>query len=493
MPETARRAKIVCTLGPASRSRSVLRALVRAGMDVARLNFSHGEPEEHEETLDRLRAAAREEGRTVAVLQDLQGPKIRIGRVDPSPLRLKRGDRLALTVRGRPTGPEAVTVSYRKLPADLRRGDRVLIDDGLIQLEVERTTADTVHCRVVEGGDLTSRKGVNLPGRKLSLPSLTAKDRRDLDYGIAWGVDYIALSFVREARDVEAVKRVLRARDADIPVIAKLEKPQAVENLAGILDHAEGIMVARGDLGVELPPERVPVLQKRMIRMARLAGKPVITATQMLESMVEHRRPTRAEASDVANAIFDGTDAVMLSAETATGRYPVETVKMMARIIRAAEGSRSFRPGPVAVDPGPGASPGAGGEAGAPEPPHVIADGIAEAAARAARDLDARVIAVFTQSGGTARVVSKHRPLTPIYAFTPVERVERRLALLWGVEPRPVDALPTTDEMVDTVVAELRRKRVVKTGDLIVVTAGSPVNTPGTTNFMKIHRVERGS
>ncbi len=477
MPETHRRAKIVCTLGPASSSKSVLRNLIRAGMDVARLNFSHGEPGEHARTLERVRALAAEAGRTVAILQDLQGPKIRIGRLEGDSVRLKRGDTFTLTTRAGVAGPDTVTVSYREFPGDVEKGDPVLLDDGNIQLQVERVRGKDVRCRVEVGGELRSRKGINLPGRKVGLPSLTAKDRRDLRWGIESGVDYLALSFVREAADVRALRRILIRHRADVPIIAKLEKPQAVENLVEILDAADGIMVARGDLGVELPPERVPVLQKRMIRAARIAGKPVITATQMLESMVEHRRPTRAEASDVANAIFDGTDAVMLSAETAIGKYPVEAVRMMARVIEAAEGSPAFRPGPVPVSH--------------PEGPPQVPDAVADAASRASHDLQARVIAVFTQSGGTARVVSKYRPMTPIYAFTPVEAVRRRLALVWGVNPRDVPELPTTDAMVDEVAGRLLKERVVRRGDRIVVTAGTPVHEPGTTNFLKIHRVER--
>jgi pyruvate kinase len=502
MPESHRRAKIVCTIGPATRDEVTLRALIRAGMDVARLNFSHGDAEEHEAVADRVRVLAAEEGRTVAVMQDLQGPKIRIGGLDAEPLRLRAGGAFTLTARSGVRGPDAVSVTYRKLPAEVRKGDEILLDDGLIRLEVLSVSGRDVRCRVLEGGELRSHKGMNVPGRKLAIPALTAKDRRDLGCGIEWEVDYVAISFVREAADLEAARRFMRRRGAAIPIIAKLEKPQAVENLDAILAAADGIMVARGDLGVELPPERVPVLQKRMIRLARAAGKPVITATQMLESMVEHSRPTRAEASDVANAVFDGTDAVMLSAETAVGKYPVKAVRMMGRIIEAAEGSRSFRAGPVGGLRGEaaggavmgtvasgrsasesGARPGSAAAADVP-------DAIADAAYRAARDLGAAAIAVFTESGGTARVVSKYRPMTPIYAFSPVESVRRRLALLWGVRPRAVEELPGTDDMVERVAAVLVREGAARKGDLIVVTAGTPVGRPGSTNFLKVHRVE---
>jgi len=491
MPERRRRAKIVCTLGPATRDEAVLRALIRAGMDVARLNFSHGDAAEHEAVARRVRALAEEEGRTVALMQDLQGPKIRIGALETEPLRLETGGAFTLTGRPGARGPEAVSVTYRKLPAEVGKGDAILLDDGLIRLEVSSVSGSEVRCRVVEGGELRSHKGVNVPGRKLAIPALTAKDRRDLKCGIAWAVDYVAISFVREAADVEAARRFLKRGGAAIPIIAKLEKPQAVEHLEAILAAADGIMVARGDLGVELPPERVPVLQKRMIRLARAAGKPVITATQMLESMVEHSRPTRAEASDVANAVFDGTDAVMLSAETAVGRHPVEAVRMMGRIIEAAEGSRSFRPGPVEGSLAPVGNDGSSGATrGGSAADADVPDAIADAAYRAARDLGAAAIAVFTESGGTARVVSKYRPMTPIYAFSPVEAVRRRLALLWGVRPHAVEELPGTDDMVEAVAAVLVREGAARKGDLIVVTAGTPVGRTGSTNFLKVHRVE---
>ncbi len=488
MSQTARRAKIVATLGPTSRSEAMLLRLIRAGLDMARLNFSHGTAEEHAETAKLVRRLARAEGRTVAILLDLQGPKIRVGEITGT-LTLKRGAEVTLTTRSRATsssavragkgaasqgGAAAIPITYRPLPRDVKKGDTILLDDGLIQLRVVSTTATDVVCRVLEGGPLTSHKGINIPGRKLSTPALTPKDHRDLAAGVKMGADYVALSFVREAADVESLKRALRRHHADIPVIAKIEKSQAVENLDAIIEHADGIMVARGDLGVELPPEDVPILQKRMIRAARCAGKPVITATQMLESMIQHPRPTRAEASDVANAIFDGTDAVMLSAETAIGDYPEEAVRMMARIVEHAEGSAAYRalPSPVTA----GESP-------------LVPEAVAEAAGSAARELGAAAIAVFTQTGSTARVVAKFRPLTPIYAFTPSEIVRRRLALVWGIRPRCVELLPGTDEMIEAVVHRLLGESAVKRGDLIVVTAGTPVQRPGSTNFLKVHRV----
>jgi len=462
MPESPRRAKIVCTLGPATQSESVIRKLVRAGMDVARLNFSHGTHDEHRRAFETVRRVAEEEGAPVGILQDLQGPKIRIGDI-PQPRRLKRGDRITLAARRSPDR-DAIRVSYPRLPRELERGDAILLDDGLLRLEVLATTETEIRCKVLEGGVLRSRKGVNVPGRTLGVPALTAKDRKDLELGLELGVDVVALSFVREPGDVRLLRRFLEQRRARVPVVAKIEKPQAIDNLDGILEAADAIMVARGDLGVELPPERVPVLQKRMILLARAAGKPVIIATQMLESMVTRTRPTRAEASDVANAVFDGTDAVMLSAETAVGEHPVLAVSMMDRIVTAAEGSSSYRPGPL---------------------PHMteegkrfIAEAIGEAAGKSARDLGARAIAVFTQSGWTAGVVSKFRPRVPVFAFTPSAEVCRRLSLVWGVRAELVETLPSTDAMAERVTEHLRRRRRVKRGDLIVITAGTP-DRPG--------------
>jgi pyruvate kinase len=476
MPETPRRAKIVCTLGPATRDPKTLRRLVEAGMDVARLNFSHGDAEEHAEACARVRRAAEQTGRPVAVLQDLQGPKLRVGSLAKEPVSLEPGGRVTLSVRKNP-GPGRIPVTYRKLPQDVETGDPVLLDDGLLRLRVLRTTEHEVMCEVEEGGLLHSRKGMNLPGRRLSVPSLTTKDRNDLKAGVAMGVDLVALSFVRRAEDVQALRRALRRLGGSQPVIAKLEKPQAVENLEAIVAEANGIMVARGDLGVELSPELVPVLQKRMIRLARERGRPVITATQMLESMVDNSRPTRAEASDVANAVLDGTDALMLSAETAVGSYPVETVRMMDRIIRTAETSEEYAPIPVA-------------HAGH-DPDHRIADAIGEAATHTAQELGAKAIAVFTQSGATARVVAKHRPRVPLFAFTPDPVVRRTLSAVWGVDPMLLEPLDDIDAMIDHVDARLLRRRDIGKGDLVVILAGSPLHVPGTTNFLLCHRVGR--
>ncbi len=475
MTETARRAKIVCTIGPASSSDATLGKLVAAGMNVARLNLSHGSHEEHTTSYRRIRARTTRHGQALGVLLDLQGPKLRLGDL-AEPIKLRRGQRVVLVPGPTTSDPEQIPVAFRTLAKNVSRNDEVLIDDGRIRLRVVKTRGDAVTCEIEEGGVVRSRKGINLPGGGMSVPSLTSKDHRDLELALELGVDYVALSFVRRPEDVLQLQRIMKRRGSRIPIIAKIEKPQAIDNLDGILAVSDGIMVARGDLGVEMSPEEVPVLQKRIIRKCRDAGLPVVTATQMLESMIHSSRPTRAEASDVANAVYDGTDAVMLSAETAVGEYPVETVRMMDRIVRRAEQSNSFQFGPPR---------GHGNEDDHPSVPYAVG----AAASLTGSRLGARAIAVFTQSGGTARVVSRNRPRIPIYAFTPIPEVLGRLSLLWGVEAWAVDALPTTDEMVERVVAQLRRARRAKRGDLLVVTAGTPVHQPGTTNFLKFHTV----
>lgn len=442
-------------------------------MDVARLNFSHGTHDSHRDLVKIIRRQAGLLGRPIAVLQDLQGPKLRVGNLS-QPILLDPERLFILTTRKGLAGPSGITVSHPTLPQDIKKGESVLLDDGRLQLRVDRIRGKDIHCRVEVGGTLTSNKGINLPDTDLRLPSLTGKDRRDLKFGIELGVDFVALSFVRSAQDVKAAGRVIKKAGADIQVIAKMEKPQAVSHLTSILEAADGIMVARGDLGVETPAEDVPLLQKNMIRTARQMGKPVITATQMLESMIHAPKPTRAEASDVANAVLDGTDAVMLSAETAAGKYPVESVAMMDRIIRSAESSSAFR---LAMKRGLGEG-------------MTVADAIGKAADKAARAVQARLITVFTQSGGSANLVSKLRPETPVIAFTPLPGVRRRLNLAWGVEPKEIRLYKSIDAMIDAVSARLKAERTIKRGDLIVFTAGTPVGRRGSTNFMKIHRVE---
>src|SRR5579862_5079413 len=398
-----RRAKIICTVGPACNSEAILRDLMRLGMDVARLNFSHGSHEEHARVMDRLRRAAQKENRTVCILQDLQGPKIRTGRLKGhAPVTLKAGSEVRITPRDIEGTASLISTTFRGLAREVAPGGRILLSDGLIELRLIRARGEDVECKIINGGLLGEHQGINLPGIALSIPALTSKDRADLEFGIKHAVDMVALSFVRSAADVREVKQIITEHGADIPVIAKLEKPQALERLEQIFEAADGVMVARGDLGVEMPPERVPVIQKHVIRRAAEWRRPVIIATQMLESMIHNPRPTRAEASDVANAIFDGTDAVMLSGETATGDYPREVVEMMARIVVEAERNAGL------------------GELRRrrERAPLSIAEAICESIAHAAEDLHMAAIAVFTESGSTARMISKYRPKARIYAFT---------------------------------------------------------------------------
>jgi pyruvate kinase len=471
-----RRAKIVCTLGPASNSEAMIRELLRAGMDVARLNFSHGTHEEHARVIERVRRAGDKEGRTVCILQDLQGPKMRTGRLKyRTPVALKAGSRVTITPRDLPGTHSLISTTFQDLAREVTAGSRILLSDGLIELRVKSVRNDDVECEVINGGLLAEHQGINLPGAVLSVPSLTQKDYKDLEFGLEHGVDVIAVSFVRCAEDVRRVKRLIGERKSDVPVIAKLEKPQAVEDLDNILEVADGVMVARGDLGVEMPPETVPIIQKNVIRRAADYRKPVITATQMLESMCENPRPTRAEASDVANAVFDGTDAVMLSGETASGRYPREAVTIMARIVVEAE--THLRES---------------------EPPRrrrerhasfSIAETICESVAHAAQDVNMRAIAVFTETGNTARLISKHRPRVPVFAFTPFAEVGNRLNLLWGVQPI-VLAQParSSEEMVQGAERQLLQRGKIAPGEVLGVVAGTQ-QTSGSTNFIRLHVV----
>ncbi len=469
-----RRAKIVCTLGPSSRSETVLRDLMRLGMDVARLNFSHSTHEEHARLIERLRRAAEKERRTICILQDLQGPKIRTGRLKyRTPIVLRAGVKLTITARDVPGTAALLSATYPNLARDVAPGARVLLSDGLIELRVVAVHGADVECEVVNGGMLGEQQGINLPGVRLSVPSLTEKDRKDLEFGLRHGVDMIAMSFVRTAEDVCEAKRLIAAQQAAVPVIAKLEKPEAIQNLEAIFDVADGVMVARGDLGVEMSPERVPVIQKHVIRRAAAWRKPVITATQMLESMIENPRPTRAEASDVANAIFDGTDAVMLSAETAVGKYPREAVAMMARIIEQAESHAAE----IAVR-----------VRRRDRRPLSIAETICESVAHAAEELDMAAIAVYTESGTTARLISKYRPKCPIFAFAQDAAVCNRANLLWGVQPVATEIMHSVEEMVRNAETELLRRQAVGSGKILGVVAGTR-HTSGATNFMRLHVV----
>src|SRR5438128_691378 len=432
MAEMTRRTRIICTIGPASRNPATLRKLVEAGMDVARLNFSHGTHEEHAAVIRAIREGETDWGRPVTIIQDLQGPKVRLGNFIGGRAMLMTGELFTLTAKPVLGTSERASLDHPDLIAALKPGDQLWMDDGTIQLAVERADVDSAVCRVIAGGVVSDHKGVALPGIPLPVSCLTDKDREDLRFGIAHGVDYVAVSFVRTAADIQEVRKFLREQGADLPIVAKLERAEIVGNLAGILALVDAVMVARGDLGVEVPLEEVPVIQKDVIRQARLGKVPVIVATQMLESMVDHLRPTRAEVSDVATAIFDGADAIMLSAETATGRFPVETVEMMARIAERAE-----RAMPVASLKLP-----------RPEA-YGFPEAIAEAACQAARLLHAKAIVAFTQSGFTARLISQDRPDVPIVALTPFSEVQRRLGLFWGVSSRLLRKVETTDERIE--------------------------------------------
>ena len=446
--------------------------LLRAGMDMARLNFSHGTPEEHASRAAAVRRASVRYKKPVAILADLQGPKIRTGELAGSrPVLLRAGRRFILTTTNVPGTAERVNTTFKALPRAVHKGDRILLDDGEIELRVVGVRGHDVICEVENGGELGEHKGINLPGVKLRVPSLTAKDRKDLAFALTLGVNYVALSFVRSAADVRAAKSAIARRGKDIPVIAKLEKPEAIENLDEILRAADGVMVARGDLGVEMSPEQVPVVQKQIIARARDFLLPVITATQMLDSMTQNPRPTRAEASDVANAIFDGSDALMLSGETAVGRYPVDSVKMMDRIIRVAEANMPQQPKPMSR-----------GEL-------QISEAIAEAVCHAAEELRMKVIAVFTESGSTARLVSKYRPRVPIVAFTSNQETRRRLSLLWGVLPRTIVDVRDIDQLSEITELRLLEETLVRRGDVIAIVSGTPFGTRGTTNLMRLHRI----
>lgn len=470
-----RRTKIIATIGPSSNDRETITQMLHAGMDVARLNFSHGTHSDYTKTIALLRTIAAEMNRPLTIIQDLQGPKIRTGALrGKEPVMLAKGDRLTITTRDEPGTATRVSTTYHPLPRDVRHGDRILISDGLIELRVLETTADEVQTEIVVGGILREHQGINLPGVSISSPSLTEKDIADLEFGLAHRVDYVALSFVRQASDIAEIKERIAAANKDVPVIAKIEKPEALDDLAGILRLSDGIMVARGDLGVEIPTARVPPVQKMLIQAANQASIPVITATQMLDSMIRNPRPTRAEASDVANAILDGTDAVMLSGETAAGLFPVEAIQMMAQIVEEAE---SLERCPF-VHP---SIPISWQE----DIPHAIS-----AAAHAITGaLSVKAIVAFTQSGNTARLVSHQRPCVPIVAVTPYEKVYFRLNLLWGVLPIMSEYVNTLTELSNKTTAMLLERGLVKPGDRVILTGGHPMASRGMTDFLKILKI----
>ena len=469
-PLAQRRAKIVCTIGPASSSEEMIRQLMLSGMDVARLNFSHGRHEDHAQVIALLRKVAAALKRTICILQDLQGPKIRTGRLaDDVPVALAKGQTVTITSRDVVGTADRIATTYQDLAKDVNPGEHILLSDGRIELVVKDVRNGDVICEVLNGGMLGEHQGINLPGTNVSIPSLTEKDELDLEFGLKQQVDAIAISFVRTAEDVLRAERAIRSRGSDVPLVAKLEKPQAIDNLDSILEVAHGVMVARGDLGVEMAPEKVPLIQKRIIRRALDFRRPVITATQMLESMTENPRPTRAEASDVANAIFDGTDAVMLSGETAVGKYPREAVEMMARIVTEAESSRLQRLVPEHQ-----------------QAEHLsIAETICESMAHAAEDLALRAIAVFTETGRTARMLSKYRPAAAIYGFTQSEALCNRMNLLWGVTPVRCPANLSMERMTEFAESELLRMKVLARGDVFGLIAGTR-QAAGATNFMRL-------
>jgi pyruvate kinase len=466
----ARRGKIVCTLGPATSSDEAVRALVEAGMDVARMNFSHGDYSDHKASYDRVRAASNATGRAVGVLADLQGPKIRLGRFADGPTYWADGEFVRITVAHCDGNHDRVSTTYKQLAQDALPGDRVLVDDGNVGLVVDHIDGDDVVCRVTEGGPVSNNKGMSLPGMSVSAPALSEKDIDDLEFAMHLGVDMVALSFVRSPSDVELVHEVMDRVGRRVPVIAKLEKPEAIDNLEAVVLAFDAVMVARGDLGVELPLEEVPLVQKRAIQMARENAKPVIVATQMLESMIEHSRPTRAEASDVANAVLDGADAVMLSGETSVGKYPLAAVQTMARIICAVEENSTAAPPLTHV-------------------PRTKRGVISYAARDIGERLDAKALVAFTQSGDTVRRLARlHTPL-PLLAFTPLPEVRSQLAMTWGTETFIVPIMQTTDGMIRQVDKSLLSLGRYRRGDLVVIVAGAPPGTVGSTNLIHVHRI----
>jgi len=465
-----RRAKIVCTIGPATESAEQIQALVDAGMDVARLNRSHGDTEVHKRVYDNVRAAAKASGRSVAVLVDLQGPKIRLGRFVEGKHELAEGDVFTITTEDVPGTKELVSTTHKGLADDARVGDPLLIDDGRVLVRVTAVEGPRVVTRVEVGGPVSNNKGINLPGVAVSVPAMSEKDEEDLRWALRTGADIIALSFVRNAADYDDVRRIMEEEGRVVPVIAKVEKPQAVENLAEIVDAFDGIMVARGDLGVELPLEQVPLVQKRAVELARRNAKPVIVATQVLESMTNNPRPTRAETSDCANAVLDGADAVMLSGETSVGKFPLETVRTMDRICRAVE------TGPRDVPP-------------LSHVPRTKRGVISYAARDIGERLEVKALVAFTQSGDTVRRLARLHSRLPLLAFTPTQEVRSQLALSWGTETFIVDHVDTTDHMIDQVDHQLLRIGRLAEGDVVVIVAGAPPGTVGSTNMIHVHRI----
>ncbi|MEU7783496.1 MULTISPECIES: pyruvate kinase [unclassified Amycolatopsis] len=467
----SRRAKIVCTMGPATATPEKMRALVDAGMDVARMNFSHGSHGDHKEVYDLIRTAAAESGRAVGVLADLQGPKIRLGTFAGGPVEWHNGDIVRITVEDVAGTHDRVSTTYKGLARDAKPGDRLLVDDGKVGLVVKGVEGQDVVCEVTEGGPVSNNKGVSLPGMDVSVPALSEKDIEDLEFALELGVDFVALSFVRSPADIDLVHQVMdRVGKGRLPVVAKIEKPEAVYNLEAIVLAFDAVMVARGDLGVELPLEQVPLVQKRAIQICRENAKPVIVATQMLESMINNSRPTRAEASDVANAVLDGTDAVMLSGETSVGRYPIETVQTMARIVEAVETDSPIVPPLTHV-------------------PRTKRGVISYAARDIGERLNAKALVAFTQSGDTVRRLARLHTRLPLLAFTPEDCVRSQLSMTWGTNTHIVPRVDSTDQMIQQVDHAMLEMGKYQKGDLVVIVAGSPPGTVGSTNLIHVHRL----
>ena len=467
------RTKVVATIGPASREPDILKQMVQAGMNIARLNFSHGSYEDHAETVKMIRQVSQEIDLPITILQDLQGPKIRVGQLPNGVIELTPGETFTLVPEDEYNSqPHTISIDYPYLAEEAEAGAQILLDDGLLELKIEQVEGKNVKCRVIEGGILKSRKGVNLPSLILSLPSMTDKDCQDLEFGLSQGIDWVSLSFVRQAEDVQALKQFLQQRGAEnIPVMAKIEKPQAINNLEAIIHECDGLMVARGDLGVEMSPAKVPLLQKQIIRLCNQKGIPVITATQMLESMIHHPRPTRAEASDVANAIIDGTDAVMLSGESAVGEFPVKAVKMLARIATDVEPEIDFKNYPPATS----------------DETHALS----EALNTIDHILNLTCIVAYTSTGYTAELAAAERPKAPVIAFTPDEITYHRLNLVWGVTPILIHhEVSSFEGLIDQAESLLLKRNLVSVGDQILIVAGIPTKRPKGTNFLKIHTIE---
>ena len=471
-----RRAKIVATLGPATDDLATIQKLIKAGLNVARLNMSHGDHSDHKKRLDLVRAAAKLEGKEIAALADLQGPKIRVGTFGNGPVSLINGQNFTITIDDVIGDKEKVSTTYKGLTGDVKKGDPILIDDGKIRLEVIEVKGNNVLTKIIEGGTISNSKGINLPGVAVNVPAMSDKDEADLIWALDNDCDLIALSFVRSAKDIENVHKIMDKKGKRLPIVAKIEKPQAVENLGEILQAFDAIMIARGDLGVELPYEVVPMVQKRAIQMARQVGKPVIVATQMLESMINSSRPTRAEASDVANAVLDGADALMLSGETSVGDNPVGVVETMARIIEHVEVEALEKLPKLESE-----DQGSTGRA------------VTTAAVAVGRATKSKYLIAFTETGRSVRLMARHRSSTQILAFTTDEKVQRQLAMIWGTETFHTDTVQHTDDMVATVDRHLTSNNLAKYGELVVVVAGVPPGVPGTTNGMRVHKVGTGA